>query len=138
MSAALSIPQLAEHIRLTVRQAERLVTAPDFPAPCECSPRAGYRWQWQDVLEFLMRGPVQIPLDARRQQKRMPPWADLAAIAKVYAEAARLTAETGVPHHVDHEIPLKGRLVCGLHVAENLRPIPAMDNFRKGNRFACE
>jgi hypothetical protein len=37
-------------------------------------------------------------------------------------------------HHVDHELPLRGRRVSGLHVHTNLRVLPAEDNFRKGNR----
>jgi hypothetical protein len=68
-------------------------------------------------------------------EQRTPPWADLAAIAQVYAEARRASAETGTPHHVDHEIPLQGRLVSGLHVANNLRVLPADENITKGNLF---
>lgn len=67
--------------------------------------------------------------------RRIPAWANEAAIDAVYIEAARLTAATGIPHHVDHEIPLQGKLVCGLHVETNLRAIPAADNIRKGNDF---
>jgi hypothetical protein len=63
-----------------------------------------------------------------------PPWASIDAIAAVYTEAQRLTAQTGVRQSVDHFYPLKGKSVCGLHVAENLRVIPYADNCRKGNR----
>ena len=49
--------------------------------------------------------------------KRTPPWADKKAIENVYLEATRLTRKTGVRHDVDHIIPLRGKLVSGLHVA---------------------
>lgn len=67
--------------------------------------------------------------------KRTPPWADQGAIKAVYDEALRLTRETGVKHHVDHEIPLQGVLVSGLHVHQNLRAIPASENVRKHNHY---
>jgi hypothetical protein len=69
------------------------------------------------------------------QLQRTPKWADLKAIREFYKEAARKTRDTGIAHHVDHEIPLCGELVSGLHVTENLRVIPATDNLLKGSRF---
>ncbi len=38
--------------------------------------------------------------------------------------------------HVDHVIPLQGKLVCGLHVWNNFAVIPAIINMRKNNNYA--
>lgn len=64
-----------------------------------------------------------------------PPWADFEKIKAFYEEARRLTDETGVPHEVDHIVPVQGRGVCGLHVHTNLRVITAKANCVKRNRL---
>lgn len=60
--------------------------------------------------------------------QRIPPWADKQEIAKIYA---------GRPagHHVDHTIPLFGKLVSGLHVEGNLQYLTATENMKKNRSF---
>lgn len=57
-----------------------------------------------------------------------PSWANLAKIKHIYANC-----KTG--NHIDHIIPLRGDLVCGLHVENNLQEISATDNILKSNKF---
>lgn len=72
----------------------------------------------------------------RRAAKKqaVPPWADLDAIKRIYAEAAKLTKSTGIPHQVDHIYPLQSDYMCGLHVETNLQILTQSENVSKGNR----
>lgn len=54
-------------------------------------------------------------------------------VAIIYEVAKRITELTGIEHHVDHIVPIKGADVSGLHVACNLRVITASENMSKGN-----
>jgi hypothetical protein len=62
-----------------------------------------------------------------------PPWADKNQIDQLYIEARKLTLETGIQHEVDHIIPVKHPLVCGLHVETNLRILSGPVNNKKSN-----
>jgi hypothetical protein len=67
--------------------------------------------------------------------RRTPPWADLKEIDWWYRCARAMSKATGIPHHVDHVIPCRGKFVSGLHVEANLAVIPADQNKRKSNLF---
>lgn len=56
-----------------------------------------------------------------------PPWADLEAIREFYYNCPE-------GYHVDHELPLNGTHVSGLHTLENLQYLPALENLRKSNK----
>ena len=76
---------------------------------------------------------------SRRRQllvaQQTPAWVDLEKVRAIYAEARRLTESTGIPHEVDHVIPIKGRNVCGLHWEGNLEIKTQEANRRKYNKM---
>lgn len=73
----------------------------------------------------------------RRAQelKACPAWADLDAIALMYRIARRVSRQTGIKHEVDHIIPLRGKVVCGLHVETNLQLLTLQANRAKHARL---
>jgi len=53
-------------------------------------------------------------------------------ILSIYKECAKITEETGVPHHVDHIYPIsKG----GKHHPDNLQILTATENIRKRDKL---
>jgi hypothetical protein len=63
-----------------------------------------------------------------------PIWARDFFIEEAYHLAALRTKITGYEWHVDHIVPLRSTLVCGLHVEHNLQVIPGSVNQSKNNR----
>ena len=56
-------------------------------------------------------------------------------IQKIYELCKQITLLTGVPHEVDHIVPICGKNVSGLHVPWNLRIITREENSKKSNKF---
>ena len=67
--------------------------------------------------------------------KATPVWANRFFISEAYDLAKLRTKVTGIRWHVDHIVPLKSAIVCGLHVEQNLQVIPAARNQSKGNFY---
>ena len=71
------------------------------------------------------------------KDQRQPAWliaGHIFEMESVYTYCSALR-NCGLDYHVDHIVPLRGKIVSGLHVPWNLQVIPGSDNVKKGNRF---
>ena len=97
----------------------------------EMSAKAGRKWSQNNKARRL--------LICRTREiskiNRTPPWVNREELEFFYQEAQRLTLDTGVPHEVDHIVPLQGEIVSGLHVPWNLQVLTRTENRRKQNSF---
>jgi hypothetical protein len=62
-------------------------------------------------------------------------WADRNVISGIYRKARAMSKKTGSKFEVDHVVPLRHPLVCGLHVEANLEIVPLTVNRQKSNCF---
>lgn len=72
-----------------------------------------------------------------QKQHATPKWLNKAhwfEISCIYTYKHALK-QCGLDYHVDHIIPLNGKVVSGLHVPENLQVIPAKQNRLKSNYY---
>jgi hypothetical protein len=105
--------------------------------------RAAYRQNNQDYFtKYAATHRAQHAAKSRHRQaallNRTPSWLDeddFWLMEQAYDIAAVRTKMFGFSWHVDHEIPLLGKFVSGLHVPTNLRVIPAKVNLCKSNKY---
>lgn len=60
---------------------------------------------------------------------------DLDYIKSLYIQAKELEKLDGIKYHVDHIIPIKSDLICGLHVPWNLQILTEKENIVKSNKL---
>lgn len=65
----------------------------------------------------------------RKKAKAMPLWADNKEILEYYRKASKQGLE------VDHVVPIKSDIVCGLHCIDNFQLLTRSENASKGNRY---
>lgn len=97
------------------------------------------RKAWRDYAARNKANRYAIAAKRRATQRNAYPAWDRELTRFVCQEANELIRmrqdATSVPWNVDHILPLAGKEVCGLHVWNNLRVIPAVINLRKSNRL---
>lgn len=88
--------------------------------------------------DWASKNPHMIAERASRRRavckKATPSWASKRKIDEIYERAKILSNDTGILHHVDHIVPLKSDLVCGLHWEGNLQILPYYENIAKHNK----
>ena len=100
------------------------------PAVVERKRLYGIRWRNENPDKHCAK-------EGKRRAYKLqatPAWANDFFIKEAYHLASLRTKLLGFRWHVDHIIPLKSHIVCGLHWERNLQVIPFLDNLSKGNR----
>ena len=74
----------------------------------------------------------------RRHRDATPKWLtqeERLQMRNLYIQARKLTEIAGVRYVVDHIVPLRSEVVCGLHVPWNLQVITQEENLKKSNKL---
>lgn len=93
--------------------------------------------KWKTANTLRVRGMREGCIHSRVPVQQRPRWGQRQEIQSLY-RTARMMRDMGQDIEVDHIIPLKGELVCGLHVLNNLRLCTREENTEKRNSFDPE
>jgi 5-methylcytosine-specific restriction endonuclease McrA len=91
-------------------------------------------WNERNKAKVLLNTSIR----RRRHREATPAWLTAkqkAEIRHIYEIAITMTKTTGEQYVVDHIVPLRSEVVCGLHVPWNLRVITQEENSKKSNRL---
>ena len=106
----------------------------DYEKVRECNRKA--------VSEFQKRNPdknsEKVARYNAKKKNAFPKWLsqeDISKIKSIYKLCRAISKKTGVPHQVDHIVPLNGKDCSGLHVPWNLQVITKDENLRKSNKL---
>jgi 5-methylcytosine-specific restriction endonuclease McrA len=91
-------------------------------------------WKVQNQDQVLADNKVR----RRKHRQATPPWItrkQKSEIRQLYQIAITMTKTTGEQYVVDHIVPLRSEVVCGLHVPWNLRVITREENLKKSNKM---
>jgi len=95
--------------------------------------RAVYMRDWKNKTKPWLSAAAKAGVRDRKVRRLLPnitpKWADLNKIRAIYRKAVDLKLQ------VDHIIPLRSELVCGLHCEDNLQLLTAEANQTKRNHF---
>ena len=90
-----------------------------------------YQEQWLDPSKAHLRN-ARAALRRSKKRDQTPDDADFEIIKEIYLKCKLVSEETGIPHEVDHIIPIaKG----GLHHQDNLQIITKIENRMKGAKL---
>lgn len=96
------------------------------------NPEAGrettQRYRNKDRVAYRREDLIRVAARRAAKIQRTPKWADLDKIAEIYRKCPE-------GYVVDHIIPLRGKVVSGLHVESNLQYLTHSENCRKSNKF---
>jgi 5-methylcytosine-specific restriction endonuclease McrA len=95
-----------------------------------------YQKAWKERNVVWVRADTK----SRRRKHRLatPKWLSRkqkSEIRQIYQIAITMSKTTGEQYVVDHIVPLRSELVCGLHVPWNLRVILQQENLLKSNKL---
>ena len=91
-------------------------------------------WKQNNKLQVAADNKVR----RRKHRQATPPWItrkQKSDIRHIYEIAITMTKTTGEQYVVDHIVPLRSEVVCGLHVPWNLRVITQEENLKKSNKL---